>query len=88
VDTPLAPLYANEFYSLTDLRFNTSFLGNCPVIVLSRDIVTVDGAYIGNWIYGTLTSNYSAVANSHTQQFTIALTKPSQSAVSSPVVVW
>jgi hypothetical protein len=33
-------------------------------------------------------SNYSAIANSHTLQFTIACTKPSQSAVSSPVVTW
>jgi hypothetical protein len=34
------------------------------------------------------TSNYSAIANSHTQQFTTARTKSSQFAVSSPVVVW
>jgi hypothetical protein len=32
------------------------------------------------------TSNYSAIANSHTQQFATACTKYSQSAVSSPVV--
>jgi hypothetical protein len=32
------------------------------------------------------TSNYSAIANSHTQQFTTARTKSSQPAVSSPVV--
>jgi hypothetical protein len=32
------------------------------------------------------TSNYSAVANSHTLQFTTACTKSSQSDVSSPVV--
>jgi hypothetical protein len=35
-----------------------------------------------------MTSNYSAVANSRTKQFTAARTKPSQSAVSSPFVVW
>jgi hypothetical protein len=33
-------------------------------------------------------SNYSTIANSHTQQFTTSRTKSSQSAVSSPVVVW
>jgi hypothetical protein len=32
------------------------------------------------------TSNSSAIANSHTQQFTTARSKNSQSAVSSPVV--
>jgi hypothetical protein len=34
------------------------------------------------------TSSYSAIANSHTLQFTPARTKSSQSAVSSPVVAW
>jgi hypothetical protein len=34
------------------------------------------------------TSNYSAVANSYTLQFTTACTKSSKSAMSSPVVVW
>jgi hypothetical protein len=34
------------------------------------------------------TSNYIAIANSHTLQFTAARTKSSQPAVSSPVVVW
>jgi hypothetical protein len=34
------------------------------------------------------TSNYSAIANSHIQQLTTARTKSSESAVSSPVVVW
>jgi hypothetical protein len=33
-------------------------------------------------------NNYSANANSHLLQFTSTRTKPSQSAVSSPVVVW
>jgi hypothetical protein len=33
-------------------------------------------------------NNDSAVANSHTLQFTSALTKSFQSAVSSPVVAW
>jgi hypothetical protein len=32
--------------------------------------------------------NYSAIANSHTLQFTVARTMSSQSAVSSPVVAW
>jgi hypothetical protein len=34
------------------------------------------------------TSNYSAIANSHTLQFTTACTKSSQSAVSSLIVAW
>jgi hypothetical protein len=34
------------------------------------------------------TSNYSAIANSHTQHFTTACTKSSQSAVCSPIVAW
>jgi hypothetical protein len=34
------------------------------------------------------TSNYSAIANSHTLQFTTACTKPSQSALSSRVIAW
>jgi hypothetical protein len=56
---------------------------------MSRDGVTIDAGWIGNWINWTLTDrNYSALANSHTQQFTTARTKSSQSAVSSPVVVW
>jgi hypothetical protein len=45
-------------------------------------IVTTDGVCIANWIYWTLTErNYSAIANSHTLQFTIARIKPSQSAI-------
>jgi hypothetical protein len=34
------------------------------------------------------TSNYSAIANSHTQEFTTTRTKSSQSVVPSQVVVW
>jgi hypothetical protein len=34
------------------------------------------------------TSNYSAIANSHTLQFIITFTKSSQSAMSSLVVTW
>jgi hypothetical protein len=34
------------------------------------------------------TSNYSAIDNTHNQQSTTATSKSSQSAVSSPVVVW
>jgi hypothetical protein len=34
------------------------------------------------------TSNYSAIANSHTLQFTTASTKPSQSAAFLPVIAW
>jgi hypothetical protein len=34
------------------------------------------------------TNNYSAIANSHTLQFTTERTKSSQPAVSSPVVAW
>jgi hypothetical protein len=50
------------------------------------------------WGFGTVigftelfmitTKNYSATANSHTLQFTVAHTKSSQSAVSSPVAAW
>jgi hypothetical protein len=50
--------------------------------------VTIDGVWIGNRIYWTLETrnyNYSAIANSHTVQFTTARTKSSESAVSSPV---
>jgi hypothetical protein len=36
----------------------------------------------------TTPSNYSAIANSHTLQFTKARTKSSQFGVSSPVIVW
>jgi hypothetical protein len=55
--------------------------------------LTIDGVWIGNWIYWTLTDcDYititSAITNSHTLQFTTARTKSSQSAVSSPVVAW
>jgi hypothetical protein len=35
-----------------------------------------------------ITSNYSAITNSHTLQFTTAHTKSSQSAMSLPVVTW
>jgi hypothetical protein len=34
------------------------------------------------------TGNYSAIANSHTVQFTTERTKSSQSAMSSSVVLW
>jgi hypothetical protein len=59
---------------------------------LSRIWVTIDGGWIGNWIYWTLTdrnySNYSAIANSYTLQITTAGIKSSQPAQSSPVVAW
>jgi hypothetical protein len=35
-----------------------------------------------------ITSNHSAITDSHTLQFTTACIKSSQSAVSSPVVAW
>jgi hypothetical protein len=61
-------------------------------LILSRDWVTIDGVWI---VIGFIdhsqivtTSNYSAIAKSHTQRFTTARTKSSQSAVSSPVVAW
>jgi hypothetical protein len=37
--------------------------------ILSLVCVTIDGVWIGNWIYGTqlvTTSNYNAITNSHT----------------------
>jgi hypothetical protein len=59
------------------------------VNILSRDRVTINGVWTGNWIYWTLTdltiSNCSAIANSQTLQITTARTESSQSAVSSPV---
>jgi hypothetical protein len=53
--------------------------------------VTVDGfglviGFIG-LLQNVTTSNYSAIVNSHTQQFTTARTKSSQSALSS-LVFW
>jgi hypothetical protein len=52
-------------------------------VILSLDRVTVEGVWVGDWLYCALqfgiTSNYSTVANSHTLQFTAARTKPSQS---------
>jgi hypothetical protein len=66
---------------------------NCENTTVHTSIVTwlsmtIDGVWICNWIYWTLTDcnyNYSAVANSHTLQFTTACAKSSRSAVSSPV---
>jgi hypothetical protein len=59
---------------------------------MSRDRVTVEGVGLVTGFIAHLqivtTSNCSAIANSHTLQFTIARTKSSQSAVSSPVVTW
>jgi hypothetical protein len=61
---------------------------NAKYIVTCMGVI-IYGFWIGNWIYRTTrTSNYSAFANSHNLQFTTARTKSSQSAVSSPVVVW
>jgi hypothetical protein len=58
--------------------------------ILSRDWVTIDGFGLVNGFFELLqnrtTSNYSAIVNSQTQQFTTTRTKYSQSAVSSPVV--
>jgi hypothetical protein len=39
-------------------------------------------------LHNVTTSNYSAIANSHNLQLNTARNEPSQSAVSSPVVVW
>jgi hypothetical protein len=63
--------------------------------IMSRVLVTVDGfglvsgsvEHLQN-LQSVTTSNYSAIANSHTLQFTTTRTKSSQSAVSSPVVSW
>jgi hypothetical protein len=52
-------------------------------------LVTIDWVWIGNWMYWPLTDrNYSAIANSHTLQFTTTHIKSFQSAVSSPAVAW
>jgi hypothetical protein len=61
------------------------------VYILSCDRVTIYGVWIGNWIYRILqnvTSGYSALANSHTVQFTTARNNSSQSTASAPVIVW
>jgi hypothetical protein len=68
------------------MRFNIN--GN----ILSRDGVTIDGVlkvirFIEHLQIVTI-SNYSAIVNSHTQQYTTAPTRTFQSAVFSPVVVW
>jgi hypothetical protein len=39
-------------------------------------------------LHNVTTSNYNAITNSHTLQFTTACIKSSQPAVSSPVVAW
>jgi hypothetical protein len=51
----------------------------CKRIILSRIYVTINGVWIGDWIYTQLitTSNYSGIANSHALPFTIARTKSS-----------
>jgi hypothetical protein len=58
--------------------------------ILSRDRVTIEGFGLVTGFIEPVqivtTSNYNAIANSHTQQLTTARTKSSQSAVSSPVV--
>jgi hypothetical protein len=57
----------------------------CGIIILSRDRMTIDGdgLVIGfiDYLQIVITSNYSAIANSHILQFTTASTKSSQSAV-------
>jgi hypothetical protein len=58
------------------------------VHIYSHVWVTIDGVWVGNYIYWIFISSYSAIANSHTLQFSTARTKSFQSAVSSPVVVW
>jgi hypothetical protein len=59
---------------------------NVFCIILSRARVTIEGVWIGNWVFDHLqmvtTSNYSAIANSHALQFTTAHTMSFQSAVS------
>jgi hypothetical protein len=60
---------------------------------MSRDIVTIKTGFvlvIGFIVHVQVVakSNYSAIFNSHTLQFTRARTKSSQSAVSSMVVAW
>jgi hypothetical protein len=51
-------------------------------MALSRFRVTIDGVWIGEWIYYDLytplgtASNYSAIANLHTLEITVAPAKP------------
>jgi hypothetical protein len=71
--------------------FNQILLYKRPVYTVTCMIVNIDAVWNGNWIYCTLihtARNYSAVANSHSLQFTAARKKSSQSVVSSSVVAW
>jgi hypothetical protein len=55
------------------------------LLILSRVWVTIDGVWVGNWMYwiftDVTTSNYSTIANSHILQFTTARTTSSHSPV-------
>jgi hypothetical protein len=66
--------------------------GHNTVIILSR-VKWLDkgfGLVIGfiGILQTVTTINYSVIANSDALQFTRARTKPSQSAVSSPILAW
>jgi hypothetical protein len=68
-------------------RFAFSIRTNLFIIIMSRVWSDLDGVWIGSRIcWRLIESNYSAIANSHTLQFTTAYTMSSQSAVSSPDV--
>jgi hypothetical protein len=75
--------------ALTTLRSNLSMY---VLFVFSHVWVTIDGVWmlIGfiDHLHIVTTSNYNAMTNSHTLQFTTARIKSFQSAVSSPVVAW
>jgi hypothetical protein len=64
-----------------------------PYSVLSLVRVTIDGVWIGNWIYWTLTDSWlqviTPVSLIHTLYSSLAHTfESSQSAMSTPVVAW
>jgi hypothetical protein len=67
--------------------FSALFSSYCHVFQL---IETGCGLVIGftDYLQNVTTSNYRAIANSYALQFTTARTKPSQSALPSPAVVW
>jgi hypothetical protein len=84
------PEYGGNMFLQNVVEFQCNITDYCPLqynplfqLILSCVWLTIDGVWVGNWIYWTLTdiSYYSAIANSHTLQFITARTKSSQSAV-------
>jgi type IV secretory pathway TrbD component len=67
----------------------TPSVGDTNTYILSRVWVTIDGFGLVIWfVEHLLIVTTSAIADSHTLQFTTARIKSFESAVSSPVVAW